>query len=106
MMLIHSAEQMRMDIPKDLGQRIVEATRLAISLHMQHSLHSQSISGGTGSMIGRAGLSIGGADSQGEADFHAGAATDGGDFTPMPARSSRQGNFAVGGAAAAESEAA
>jgi hypothetical protein len=102
MMLTHSAEQMRMDIPKDLGQRIVEATRLAISLHMQHSLHSEFIPGGTGSTIGRAGLSIGGAD------FHGGAAKDGGDFTPMPAssRSSRQGNFAAGGAAAAESEAA
>ena len=89
-----------MDIPNDLGRRIVEAARLAISLHLQHSLHSQSIPGGTGSTIGRAGLSIGGAD------FYGGAATDGGDFTPMSARSSRAGNFAAGGAAAAESEAA
>jgi hypothetical protein len=32
------AEQMRMEVPKDLGRRIVEAARLAVALHLQRSL--------------------------------------------------------------------
>jgi hypothetical protein len=56
------AEQLRMhDVPKDLGGRIVEATRLAIALHLQRSPQVQ----------------IGGADRRG------GAAMDGG-VSPAP----------------------
>jgi len=83
-----------MDFPEDLGQRIVEATRLAVMLHIQHSLQMESFPGGTGRTTGRAGLPIGG------------AAMDGGDITPRPARSSRAGPLAAGGASAAEREAA
>jgi hypothetical protein len=43
-----------MDFPEDIGQRIVEATRLAVMLHVQHSLHLESIPGGTGRAIGGA----------------------------------------------------
>jgi hypothetical protein len=50
------AEQMRMDLKKDLGQRIVEAARLAVMLHLQLLQDSSP---------------IGGADPEGE------AATDG-----------------------------
>lgn len=60
-----------MEIPKDLGQRITEAARLAVALHLQHSLRSLPISGGTVSIIGGAIIPIGGADPYG------GAATDG-----------------------------
>lgn len=70
------AEQMRMDLPKDLGQRIVEAARLAVTLHLEESQYLSP---------------IGGADREGE------AATDGN-------RSSSP--FAAGFASAAESEAA
>ena len=93
-----------MDIPKDLGQRIVEATRLAVMLHLQRELLSQHElrfpSGGTGRNSGRAALPIGGAD------FLGGAAMDGGDFTPLPASSNGAGTLAAGGASAAESEVA
>jgi hypothetical protein len=78
-----------MDIPKDLGQRIVEAARLAVMLHMQHELRSQSIPGGTGRETGRAFLPIGG------------AAMDGGDFTPLPAPFTSAGTLAAGKASAA-----
>ena len=50
------AEQVRMDFPEDLGQRIVEATRLAVMLHIQHSLHLESIPGGTGRATGGAAI--------------------------------------------------
>jgi hypothetical protein len=70
------AEQIRMDLPKDLGQRIVEAARLAAMLHLQQS---QEI------------YPVGGADRVGE------AARDG-------ARCSC--SFAEDTASAAESEAA
>ena len=43
-----------MDFPEDLGQRIVEATRLAVMLHIQHSLHLESFPGGTGRANGGA----------------------------------------------------
>jgi len=95
-----------MDIPKDLGQRIVEAARLAVMLHMQHELRTHT-PGGTGRETGRAFLPIGGADDYG------GAAMDGGDFTPLPAPFAGAGTLAVGsasaargGASAAESEVA
>jgi hypothetical protein len=70
------AEQVRMEIPKDLGQRINEAARLAVALHLQHSSDSQFvrvgfIPGGTVSSFGGAIFPIGGADHYG------GAATDG-----------------------------
>jgi hypothetical protein len=48
------AEQVRMDFPEDIGQRIVEATRLAVMLHIQHSLQSETIPGGTGRATGGA----------------------------------------------------
>jgi len=101
------AEQVRMDFPEDIGQRIVEATRLAVMLHIQHSLQMESFPGGTGRRAGDAGLPIGGVD------FFGGAAMDGGDITPWPARKTRAGTLAAGrasaaagGASAAESEAA
>ena len=43
-----------MDFPEDLGQRIVEATRLAVMLHIQHSLQSETIPGGAGRTTGGA----------------------------------------------------
>jgi hypothetical protein len=65
-----------MEIPKDLGQRITEAARLAVALHLQQSSDSQFvrvgfIPGGTASTFGGAIFSIG------EADPNGGAATDG-----------------------------
>jgi len=65
-----------MEIPKDLGQRITEAARLAVALHLQQSSDSQFvrvgfIPGGTASLFGGAIFTIGGADHYG------GAATDG-----------------------------
>ena len=80
-----------MEFPEDLGQRIVEATRLAVTLHVQKSL--EFIPGGTGRKIGGVG-------------FFGGAATDGGDITPLSAQFSRAGALAEDGASAAESEAA
>ncbi|MGD0390730.1 MAG: hypothetical protein ABSC42_17435 [Tepidisphaeraceae bacterium] len=69
-----------MDVPKDLGQRIVEATRLAVALHFQRSPRTNF-------------LSIGGADRVG------GAVTDGGlRSLPQPTP--------LGAGALAESEAA
>jgi hypothetical protein len=59
-----------MDVPKDLGQRIVEAVRLAVALHLQNS----------NANFGGAIFSIGGADRRG------GAVMDGGiSSTPWPA---------------------
>jgi hypothetical protein len=89
-----------MDFPEDIGQRIVEATRLAVMLHIQHSLQMESFPGGTGRRAGDAGLPIGGVD------FFGGAAMDGGDITPRSVRTARAGTLARGGASAAESEAA
>jgi hypothetical protein len=51
------AEQAPMDVPKDLGQRIVEAARLAVALHLQISTAN----------FGPALFSIGGADRGGGA---------------------------------------
>lgn len=65
-----------MDIPKDLGQRIVAATRLAVSLHGQQSLQWHSFSGGTRPMECRSGFAIGGADFA-DAIFSDRLATDG-----------------------------
>jgi hypothetical protein len=64
-----------MEFPKDLGQRIVEATRLAVMLHMQHELRSQSIPGGTGRKTGRAFLPIDGVDLRGGASASRGGAS-------------------------------
>lgn len=52
------AEQVRMDFPEDLGRRIVEATRLAVMLHLQHSLYLESLPVGIRRRIGGAGLPI------------------------------------------------
>jgi hypothetical protein len=66
-----------MDVPEDLGQRIVEAARLAVALHLQQSLlserkHSPEINyleithpGGTGVNDGGAIIPIGRADPYG-----------------------------------------
>lgn len=89
-----------MNIPEDLGQRIVEATRLAVNVHMQFSLCDQSIPGGTGRRMGRACLPIGGAD------LYGGAAMDGGDLTPLQAHSTGACTLAKDGASAADREAA
>ncbi len=43
-----------MDFPEDIGQRIVEAARLAVTLHIQRSLLLESFPGGTGRAIGGA----------------------------------------------------
>ena len=71
-----------MDVPEDLGQRIIEAARLAVALHLQQSLlserkHSLEINhpGGTGVNDGGAIISIGRADPYGpdatDGDFEA-----------------------------------
>jgi hypothetical protein len=62
-----------MDVPKDLGQRIVEAARLAVALHLQHSLRPQPNPGGAGHYFGGAIFSIGGADHGGGAVMDDGA---------------------------------
>jgi hypothetical protein len=87
------AELVRMDFPEDLGQRIVEATRLAVMLHIQNSLGLEFIPGGTGREIGGVGL-------------FGGAATDGGDITPPSALDFSADALAEDGPSAAESEAA
>jgi hypothetical protein len=73
------AEQVRMEVPEDLGQRIVEATRLAVALHLQQSLLSELDlnPGGTGVNFGGAMISIG------RADLYGPDATDG-DFPADP----------------------
>jgi hypothetical protein len=48
------AEQVRMEFPEDLGQRIVEAARLAAMLHVQQSVLNEFIPGGTGKSRGGA----------------------------------------------------
>src|ERR1700722_7141615 len=55
------AEQMRMEVPKDLGRRIVEAARLAVALHLQRSFGLEP--------------QVGGADSEGHARADHGALT-------------------------------
>lgn len=99
-----------MDVPKDLGQRILEATRLAVMLHLEHELRARLtigtesgsrallLPGGAGWEIGRAEIPIDGVDCLG------GAAMDGGDSTPLPAELSDAGTLAWGGAPAAETE--
>lgn len=82
-----------MEFPEDLGQRIVEATRLAVMLHIERSLGLEFIPGGTGRQIDGVGV-LGG------------AATDGGDITPLSAQLFSAGALAGGGTSAAESEAA
>ncbi|MGD0766780.1 MAG: hypothetical protein ABSB42_01005 [Tepidisphaeraceae bacterium] len=73
-----------MDVPKDLGQRIVEAVRLAVALHLQNS----------NANFGGAIFSIGGADRRG------GAVMDGGTFaTPSPATFPCAGDLAESEAA-------
>ena len=64
------AEQVRMDVPEDLGQRIVEAARLAVALHLQQSFLSDLNPGGTG-VHGGAIIPIG------RADLYGPNATDG-----------------------------
>jgi hypothetical protein len=61
-----------MDIPEDLGQRIVEATRLAVALHLQQQFVDANLSpGGTG--VGDGGVII----PIGRADLYGTNATDG-----------------------------
>ena len=74
-----------MDFPEDLGQRIVEATRLAVMLHIQHSLHLESIPGGTGRPTGGAAINL---------------------AEPCRRRITPRRDQSAGGASAAESEAA
>jgi hypothetical protein len=61
-----------MDVPEDLGQRIIEATRLAVALHLQQSQLSErkhfleiNHPGGTGVSDGGAIIPIGRADPYG-----------------------------------------
>ncbi len=58
------------DVPKDLGRRIVEATRLAVAMHLQGT--AEPFSPQLGSNVGGA-------------DCHGGAVLDGGCFAPAPA---------------------
>ena len=61
-----------MDIPEDLGQRIVEAARLAVALHLQQQFFDANlIPGGTGVGDGGAIIPIG------RADLYGTNATDG-----------------------------
>ncbi|MGD0139349.1 MAG: hypothetical protein ABSD28_10765 [Tepidisphaeraceae bacterium] len=80
-----------MDVPKDLGQRIVEAARLAVALHLQHSTAN----------FGPALFSIGGADRGGGAVMD-----DGPSSAPWPATVPCAGELSGGFAFRAESEAA
>jgi hypothetical protein len=66
-----------MEFPEDLGQRIVEAARLAVALHLQQSLIKELNPGGTGAKFGGAIIPIG------RADLYGTNATDG-DFTADP----------------------
>jgi hypothetical protein len=61
------------DVPKDLGRRIVEASRLAVATHLLHSL---------GLVAPRLTPLIGGADPDGETGGRGGAVADG--FTVRP----------------------
>ena len=71
-----------MDIPEDLGQRIVEATRLAVALHLQQQFFDEKlIPGGTGMSDGRAIIPIGRADLYGT-NATDGAFSAGPGFTP------------------------
>jgi hypothetical protein len=79
------------DVPKDLGRRIMEAAGLAVALHMQQSLFSQSNPDGVGNRFGGTGLD-------------GGAAMDGGASTaPLPARCQLAGTLAGAKTPAAES---
>jgi hypothetical protein len=89
------AEQATMDVPKDLGRRIVEASGLAVALHLQLSLCPKPNPGGAGQFFGPALFPIGGADRRG-----GGAVTDGGDsFAPRPAITPCAGSLAESEAA-------
>jgi len=80
-----------MDVPKDLGQRIVEASRLAVALHLQIS----------NANFGEVIFSIGGADRGGGAVMD-----DGPSSAPWPAILPCAGDLSGGFAFRAESEAA
>jgi hypothetical protein len=64
-----------MELPEDLGRRIVEAASLAVTLHLQHSLVTELYPGGTGIRDGGAIVQIGSADLYGtnatDGDFRA-----------------------------------
>jgi hypothetical protein len=50
-----------MELPEDLGRRIVEAASLAVTLHLQHSLLKELYPGETGVKDGGASIEDGGA---------------------------------------------